>query len=414
MQLFKSMIIQSFLLFILSLTVSIYSHALSPKLLEQLKKENIVDTTRTLSDTEIKNLKQQNEQMYQQQKIDFKILMIPTIQNTSIEQYSENVFNSIKIGNEKLDNGLLLVIAKDDRKMRFEVGYGLEGDFTDIQAGRVIRNTLAPNFKNSEYYQGLYQTQSLLLAKNITLIAPTAEPEALTFSLKTIGAILLSIVLCIPLYWLYTKATVKWGTSASMGVFIAILVFQIFIQLLIIGYLYSAKIAYFLCALIPLYAPILIAVFLPKDQTHKLLKIILYSLPPQIFSVFGFGIFYYVDFFPDTSVLILKCLVVILILIFLRYLQFLYRFKKHTEHAYLTSFYNEYLREKERKQAIFDEYDRLDAEKKSNSSNQSSSSSSSHSSSSSISSSSSSSSTSSSNDRDSGGSSGGGGASGGW
>lgn len=59
MQLFKSMIIQSFLLFILSLTVSIYSHALSPKLLEQLKKENIVDTTRTLSDTEIKNLKQQ-------------------------------------------------------------------------------------------------------------------------------------------------------------------------------------------------------------------------------------------------------------------------------------------------------------------------------------------------------------------
>ena len=101
-------------------------YANTPALLEQLKNENVVDTTQTLSADEIEKLKQQNEQLYKEANVDFKILMIPTTDGESIEQYALDVFNTLKIGNEKLDNGLLLLIAKDDRKMRFEVGYGLE------------------------------------------------------------------------------------------------------------------------------------------------------------------------------------------------------------------------------------------------------------------------------------------------
>lgn len=147
--LFNCLILMSCLI-----SLSIYAE-FDSALLEKLKKENIVDTTQTLSANEIEKLKLQNEQLYQDANVDFKILMIPSTQGETIEQYALDVFNTIKIGNEKLDNGLLLIIAKDDRKMRFEVGYGLEGDFTDIEAGRIIRYDLAPYFKQNQYYDGI-------------------------------------------------------------------------------------------------------------------------------------------------------------------------------------------------------------------------------------------------------------------
>src|SRR5690606_10791490 len=107
---------------------------------------------------------EQNEQLYQESNVDFKILMIPNTNGESIEQYALDVFNTLKIGNEKLDNGLLLLVSKYDRKMRFEVGYGLEGDFTDIEAAHLIRNTLAPNFKNHNYFSGFSHLQRKLIA----------------------------------------------------------------------------------------------------------------------------------------------------------------------------------------------------------------------------------------------------------
>lgn len=148
-----------FLAFIF-ISLSIITHAeIQPELLQQLKNENVVDTTHTLTDNQIGRLKQQNEQLYQQKKIDLKILMIPSTGDLAIEQYADQVFNSIKIVHAKLDNGLLLVVAKDDRKMRLEVGYGLEGDIPDIQAARIIRHIMQPEFKNENYYQGISDAQ---------------------------------------------------------------------------------------------------------------------------------------------------------------------------------------------------------------------------------------------------------------
>lgn len=129
---FQTMIPQKIIVLLLISFLSICSYALTPQQLQQLKQEHIVDTTSTLSSDQIEALKNQNRQLYEQKNIDLKILMISTIGDRSIEQYAEQVFNQINIGNSELDNGLLLVVAKDDRKMRFEVGYGLEGDLTDV------------------------------------------------------------------------------------------------------------------------------------------------------------------------------------------------------------------------------------------------------------------------------------------
>lgn len=149
-------------------------YANTPALLEQLKNENVVDTTQTLSADEIEKLKQQNEQLYKEANVDFKILMIPTTDGESIEQYALDVFNTLKIGNEKLDNGLLLLIAKDDRKMRFEVGYGLEGELTDIKTGRINRNILEPHFRQNQFFDGVQLAQIEIAAQYQVKLTPVS------------------------------------------------------------------------------------------------------------------------------------------------------------------------------------------------------------------------------------------------
>ena len=161
---FRQLFYFHFVIILLSLiSPTLCQASLNASVLEQLKNEDVVDTTHTLTSVEVNQLKQQNEQLYQQRNIDFKILMIPSTQGESIEKYALDVFNTLKIGDGKLDNGLLLLVSQDDRQIRFEVGYGLEGDITDIEAGHLIRYQLAPHFKEYYYFKGLSDVQQKLI-----------------------------------------------------------------------------------------------------------------------------------------------------------------------------------------------------------------------------------------------------------
>ncbi|SES87486.1 TPM domain-containing protein [Thorsellia anophelis] len=86
---------------------------------------------------------------------EFFVYIVNSTNNESIESYAEQVFNYWKIGSKNEDNGLLIIVAVDDRKVRIEVGIGYEGLVTDLIAGRIIRETLLPNFKTNDYYLGL-------------------------------------------------------------------------------------------------------------------------------------------------------------------------------------------------------------------------------------------------------------------
>jgi len=74
---------------------------------------------------------------------------------SSIEEYSLALASKIKAGTKNIDNGLLVVIAKEERAVRIEVAYGLESKIPDIVAGRIIRNEVIPNFKNNDYDTGI-------------------------------------------------------------------------------------------------------------------------------------------------------------------------------------------------------------------------------------------------------------------
>jgi len=83
------------------------------------------------------------------------VLTIPTLGGEPIEDFSIRVAEAWKIGQKGLDNGAILLIAKNDRKLRIEVGYGLEGKLTDLISGRIIQQIIVPQFRAGNFDQGL-------------------------------------------------------------------------------------------------------------------------------------------------------------------------------------------------------------------------------------------------------------------
>ncbi|MBL8399743.1 MAG: TPM domain-containing protein [Candidatus Accumulibacter sp.] len=102
------------------------------------------------------------------------VLIVPTVQPESVEQYALRVVESWKLGRRGVDDGALLLIAKDDRKLRIEVGYGLEGALNDATAKRIISETIAPRFKRGDFYGGI----DAGIAAMMQVIAGEALPPA--------------------------------------------------------------------------------------------------------------------------------------------------------------------------------------------------------------------------------------------
>jgi uncharacterized protein len=91
----------------------------------------------------------------QQTSSQVALLIIPSLEGESLEGYSLRVAEQWKLGQQKFDNGLLMLVAYNDRKVRIEVGYGLEGLITDAKSGLIIRNYITPAFRRGDYYTGL-------------------------------------------------------------------------------------------------------------------------------------------------------------------------------------------------------------------------------------------------------------------
>ncbi len=115
----------------------------------------VTDLTQTLSQAEQAALEQKLAAFEAKKGSQIALLIVPTTQPEDIAQYSIRVVEKWKIGREKVDDGVLVLIAKDDRKLRIEVGYGLEGAIPDLYAKRIISEVISPKFKQGDFYGGL-------------------------------------------------------------------------------------------------------------------------------------------------------------------------------------------------------------------------------------------------------------------
>lgn len=145
------------LLFILTLLISVCSFAqiedIVPKKPSPQKLVN--DYTNTLTDVQKQALEDKLVAYDDSTSNQITVVIIPTTGNYSIEEIGLELGRKWGIGNKDINNGVLLLIAKDDRKMRFEIGYGLEGAIPDVTAKDIIEYSIKPQFKLDNYYRGI-------------------------------------------------------------------------------------------------------------------------------------------------------------------------------------------------------------------------------------------------------------------
>ena len=115
----------------------------------------IVDVTNTLSSSDIAAQSSRLQDLQRRKGSQIAVLIVPTTAPETIEQFSIRAAEAWKIGRKKIDDGALLVIAKDDHKLRIEVGNGLEGAMTDVTARRIIDETIVPRFKSGDFSGGI-------------------------------------------------------------------------------------------------------------------------------------------------------------------------------------------------------------------------------------------------------------------
>jgi uncharacterized protein len=116
---------------------------------------HVTDQTATLSASQQAALEQTLRAFEARKGSQLAVLLVPTTAPEEIEQYALRVAEQWKLGRVKVDDGAVLVVAKNDRTLRLEVGYGLEGALSDITSKRIISDTIAPRFKQGDFYGGI-------------------------------------------------------------------------------------------------------------------------------------------------------------------------------------------------------------------------------------------------------------------
>lgn len=117
--------------------------------------QRVTDLTGTLTPDTVSRLEATLAQFEQGKGSQIAVLLVPTTQPEDIAQYGIRVAEQWKIGREKVDDGVILIVAKDDRKVRIEVGYGLEGVIPDAIAKRIVEEDIVPRFKQGDFSGGV-------------------------------------------------------------------------------------------------------------------------------------------------------------------------------------------------------------------------------------------------------------------
>ncbi|MCM3571039.1 YgcG family protein [Neobacillus mesonae] len=122
----------------------------------------VQDFADILSDTEKGQLNSFGRNIENQTTAQIAVLTVPTIGDRTIEEYANEAFRTYGLGNKKENNGVLLVLAMKEKKIRIEVGYGLEGRIPDGKAGRILDEYALPALKNGQPNQAILNTYQVL------------------------------------------------------------------------------------------------------------------------------------------------------------------------------------------------------------------------------------------------------------
>ena len=155
------------------------------------------------------------EQIEMNSTVEIAVLTVPGLEGGDIDQFAVQTFQDWGIGKKEVNNGLLIVIAVEDRQWRIEVGYGLEPLITDAMAGRIGRANFGDNFRASEYGKGIYEAVTdfqKVIENDPEVIAIYSDSVSEINGLKGFGLLVLPLLLFVILTSIYI-AFCKWINS---------------------------------------------------------------------------------------------------------------------------------------------------------------------------------------------------------
>lgn len=177
----QSKLLISAILFIFSF-LTLGSSLFAMDIVRPPKEIPIVDQTNTLTTEQKGSLAATIAKERSQSSNQIAILVIPSLNGESLEEYSIKVARNWGIGTNQNNNGVLLLVVKNDRKLRIEVGTGLEGALPDAKTNRIIRYRITPEFKKGNYYEGIKSgLDGIILAIHNEYDATSSPSGAKTF-----------------------------------------------------------------------------------------------------------------------------------------------------------------------------------------------------------------------------------------
>jgi uncharacterized protein len=166
----------------------------------------VTDLTRTLSASQVTQLENQLAAFEARKGAQLAVLIVPTTAPETIEQFGIRVVDQWKLGRKGVDDGALLLVAKDDRTLRIEVGRGLEGILPDAIAKRIVEEVIVPSFRNGDFAGGIAAGVQRMIA--VADGEPLPPPAASRTSRKSFDTLIPFLFVIIPLAGIILRALI--------------------------------------------------------------------------------------------------------------------------------------------------------------------------------------------------------------
>ncbi|MEM6642349.1 MAG: YgcG family protein [Bacteroidota bacterium] len=200
-------------LILLAVTASAQDFSTIPEL-----KKRITDELGLLSADQQRSISAQLTALESRKGSQVAVLIIDSTEPETIEQYSIRVVDKWKLGRKDVDDGVLLLVAKGDRNVRIEVGYGLEGAIPDAYAKRIISNIIIPHFRDGDYYlgieEGLEAITALIDGEELPQITQTSYRSSRNEN-ESFGLFLAIVALIFGVFIAKALLTKKMGNTKS-------------------------------------------------------------------------------------------------------------------------------------------------------------------------------------------------------
>ncbi len=177
----------------------------------------VVDQARVLPPSTVESISGQLAAHETKSSNQVAVLIVPTLDGDTIEEFSHRVATAWKLGQKGTDNGVLLLVAIQERKVRIEVGYGLEGALTDIRSAQIIRNEIVPRFRAGDIPGGVTAGVDAIL-KTIEGTYQASENTAPRQDNDVIGQVVTAVIVGLLVGLVFTNLHRFIGPVAGAGI----------------------------------------------------------------------------------------------------------------------------------------------------------------------------------------------------